>query len=69
MVLMMCIPLLALLFLSIQEQFGAAPNNSTGPHQLVREVIQNEIQSQANDDNLWSYRELTKRKGKELLLE
>jgi hypothetical protein len=68
MVLMMCIPLLALL-LSSHEQFGAAANSSAGFNQLVREVIQNEIQGQANDNNLWTYRELTRHGGKNLLLE
>jgi hypothetical protein len=51
------------------EEFGSAANNSTYSNQLVREVIQNEIQGQANDNNLWSYRELTERKGKSQLLE
>ena len=63
--------LLALL-LSGPEQFGAAANNSTDSNQLVREVIQNEIRSQVhetNDNNLWSYRKLTKREGKSQLLE
>ena len=35
----------------------------------MREVIQNEIRSQTNDTNLWSYRELTKTKGRGVLLE
>jgi hypothetical protein len=57
------------LLLSPPEQFEAAANNSTDSNQLVREVIQNEIQGQANDNNLWSYRELTNRKGKSQLSE
>lgn len=43
-----------------------AENNTD---QLVREVIQNEIQSQLHDTNLWSYRELTRTKGRERLRE
>jgi hypothetical protein len=45
------------------------PESSTDLDHLVREVMQNEIQSQLNETNLWSYRELTRRKGKELLFE
>jgi hypothetical protein len=56
-------------FLPGLRQIGTAANNGTDPNQLVGEVIQNEIRAQANSNNLWSYRELTKRKGKELLLE
>ena len=61
--------LLLALLLSGPEQVGAAASNCTDSNQLVREVIQNEIQGQANNNNLWSYRELTKRKGKSQLLE
>jgi len=49
--------------------FGAAVQSSADPDQLVREVIQNEIQAQISQRDLWSYRELTRSKGKELLLE
>ncbi len=51
------------------EHTGVAANNSAGANQLVREVIQNEIQAEPSNNNMWSYRELTNRKGKELLLE
>jgi hypothetical protein len=51
------------------EQTGMAANNSADANQLVREVIQNEIQAEPSNNNMWSYRELTNRKGKELLLE
>jgi hypothetical protein len=46
-----------------------AASNGADVDQLVREVIQNEIQSQLNETNLWSYRELTKTMGREVLLE
>jgi hypothetical protein len=51
------------------QQTRAAVMNATDANPLVRDVIQNEIQAETNDNDLWSYRELTKRKGKELLLE
>jgi hypothetical protein len=38
-------------------------------NQLVREVIESEIRAEANQTDLWSYRELTKRNGKETLVE
>jgi hypothetical protein len=53
-------------------QMRAASNDGADAKQLVREVIQNEIKSQAEeagDEHLWSYRELTRQKGKELLYE
>jgi len=53
-------------------QMGAASNEGADAKQLVRQVIQHEIKSQAaeaSDENLWSYRELTRQKGKELLFE
>jgi hypothetical protein len=57
----------AALLANLQES-RAATNGTTDANQLVREVIQNEIQAEASNNNLWSYRELTKRKGRELLL-
>jgi hypothetical protein len=36
---------------------------------LVREVIRNEIRSQIHETNSWSYRELTKAKDRQVLLE
>jgi hypothetical protein len=51
------------------KQAGALVSDISDANQLVGEVVQNEVQSQVNDHNLWSYRELTKQKGKELLLE
>ncbi len=47
----------------------AALLNGRDADQLVREVIQNEIQAEIDSRNLWSYRELTRHQGKELLLE
>jgi hypothetical protein len=48
---------------------GAEQVSSTDADRQVREVFQNEIQGEADSSNLWAYRELTKRKGKELLFE
>jgi hypothetical protein len=45
----------------------AAASNAE-PDQLVREVMRNEIQAQTREDELWSYRELTRRRGKEQLV-
>lgn len=46
-----------------------AGQRNADPDQLVREVMQNEIQAENSEHDLWSYRELTRRKGKELLFE
>lgn len=51
------------------RQAPAAVNNPTDANLLAREVIENEIEAEINDHSLWSYRELTKRKGDDLLLE
>lgn len=48
---------------------GPLPAGNTDVDQLVLEVMQNEIQSQLQETNLWSYRELTKNGGREVLLE
>lgn len=54
---------------AIPAYSAAAVQGSTDVDQLVREVVQNEIESQLNEPNLWSYRELTKTRGREVLLE
>lgn len=66
------VSLLALLLpftIAIPLRTGKAVTTTADADQLVREVISNETQSQVNDHNLWSYRELTKRKGEEVLIE
>jgi hypothetical protein len=62
------LPLLAftsLLLLAVQ--MAAYP--ATEAQQLAREVLQNEIQAEANERTLWSYRDLSIRDGKEMLFE
>jgi hypothetical protein len=39
------------------KQAGALVSDISDANQLVGEVVQNEVQSQVNDHNLWSYRE------------
>lgn len=46
-----------------------AVQSTVDPDELVREVMQNEIQAQTREDDLWSYRELTRGKGREQLVE
>ena len=49
-----------------------AINREADAKQLVREVMNNELKAQAEeagDDHLWSYRELTRQKGKNLLFD
>jgi hypothetical protein len=51
-------------------QMGGATDDPSDAKQLMREVIHSEIDSQAHeagDNHLWSYRELTRQKGKEQL--
>lgn len=45
------------------------PGNSADVDRLVREVIQNEIQAEVQETDLWSYRELTRSGGRERLIE
>jgi hypothetical protein len=61
--------LFAVLAINPAKSSSLTANMQTDGGQLVREVIENEIRAQLNDKNLWSYRELTKRNGKELLRE
>lgn len=58
---------ISILLLAVQIRAAGLPGNDA--QQLAREVIQNEVQAEANNHNLWSYRELTRRNGNELLYE
>jgi hypothetical protein len=62
-------PLAATSILLFTIQMRAAGPQSTDAQQLAREVIQNEVQAEANNHNLWNYRMLTRSNGKELLFE
>jgi hypothetical protein len=62
-------PLAATSLLLLAMQARPAAQHQQDAQQLAREVIQNEIQAEINDHNLWSYRELTKRDGKAMLFE
>jgi len=62
-------PLAAMSLLLLAMQMGPATQHQQDAQQLAREVIQNEIQAEVNDHNLWSYRELTNRDGKAMLFE
>ena len=61
--------LLLVAVLASVRQTGSAVLNAQAASQLASEVIQNEIKAEIDNKNLWSYCEVTKHQGKELLLE
>jgi hypothetical protein len=62
------------LFLAGNLAFAASQEDSRAPSaaetdRLVREVMQNEIQAQARDQSLWSYRQIKEKNGHKKLFE
>jgi hypothetical protein len=67
---LICRAVLALASLGLAiSPLSAAVQNAADAQQLAREVIENEIRAEVDDQNLWSYRELERRDGDELLYE
>lgn len=63
----LCVAPLAVLALVLPLTVSAGPDtqfNDNAVDKLVREVVQNEIQAQLNDNSLWCYREQHQEDGK-----
>src|SRR5579872_5678973 len=58
-----------LVSLLLSSPIRAATPSGKDAQQLAREVIQNEVQAEANNHALWCYRETKKSVGKEMLYE
>ena len=59
----------SLSILLLATHLGAVSDQNKDAQQLVRDVIQNQLWAQTHNHNLWSYRELRKTDGKQLLFE